>query len=121
MEAYTNQMKTNEKAEKRRSGDLHYKGIGNLSPQENHSEYGILPEDGIPVGNGRMGTLVWLTPNAIHMQIHRVDVFGMNSSSRSVRGTDSDYSGGCAFLDIELSSADHPVFGRGRAGPYFRH
>lgn len=104
-------MKIKEKKEEKRTGNLHYRGIGNLSPQENHSEYGILPEDGMPVGNGRMGTLVWLTPNAIHMQINRVDVFGMDSSSRSVRGTDSDYSGGCAFLDLELSSADHPVFG----------
>lgn len=104
-------MKIGEKTDEARTGNLHYKGIGILSPQKNFSESGILPEDGMPVGNGRMGTLVWLTPNAIHMQVNRVDVFGMDSSSRSVRGTDSDYSGGCAFLDIELSSADHPIFG----------
>ncbi|MCR2050090.1 DUF5703 domain-containing protein [Acetatifactor muris] len=104
-------MTIEENAKEKRTGNLHYKGIGNLSSQENHSEYGVLPEDGMPVGNGRMGTLVWLTPNALHMQINRVDVFGMDSSSRSVRGTDSDYSGGCAFLDMELSSADQPVFG----------
>lgn len=63
-----------------------------------------LPEHGLPLGNGRMGSLIWLTPNAIHLQINRCDVFGMNSSSRSVGITDSDFSCGCAFADIEFGS-----------------
>src|SRR4051794_2296863 len=33
-------------------------------------------EEGIPIGNGRMGSLVWTTPNAIRLQINRVDVYG---------------------------------------------
>ena len=94
----------------KRKGNLCYKGIGRLSPQTNYSEDGVLPEDGMPVGTGRMGTLVWLTPNALHMQINRVDVFGMDSSSHSVNGTDSDFSEGCAFFDIELGRMDQPVF-----------
>lgn len=69
-----------------------------------------LPEHGLPLGNGRMGSLIWLTPNAIHLQINRCDVFGMNSSSRSVGITDSDFSCGCAFADIEFGSMQHPVF-----------
>lgn len=85
--------------EEKRKGDLYYRGINRL------------PEAGLPIGNGRMGTLVWLTENALHMQINRVDVFGMDSSSRSVSVTDSDYSGGCAFLDIEFSDFSDPVFG----------
>ena len=94
----------------KRTGNLYYKGIGNLSPQVNLSDYKILPEDGLPIGNGRMGTLVWLTPNALHMQINRVDVFGMDSSSHSVGGTDSDFSGGCAFVDIEFPGKQTYVF-----------
>ena len=31
--------------------------------------------EGQPIGNGRMGTLVWSTANAIHFQINRGDVF----------------------------------------------
>jgi hypothetical protein len=31
-------------------------------------------EDGIPIGNGRMGTLVWTTPRALKLQINRVDI-----------------------------------------------
>ena len=31
-------------------------------------------EEGMPIGNGRMGTLVWTTPSALKMQINRVDV-----------------------------------------------
>ena len=70
-----------------------------------------LPEAGLPIGNGRMGSLLWLTPNAIHMQINRVDVFGSNSESQSVGVTDSDFSGGCAFVDIEFGTPFAPVFG----------
>lgn len=29
-------------------------------------------EDGLPVGNGRMGSLVWTTPTALKFQINRV-------------------------------------------------
>jgi hypothetical protein len=58
-------------------------------------------EDGIPVGNGRMGTLVWLTPSALRFQINRVDVYGNNSYSRSFPERNTDYCGGCAFVDID--------------------
>lgn len=82
----------------KRKGNLCYKGIGRLSPQTNYSEDGVLPEDGMPVGTGRMGTLVWLTPNALHMQINRVDVFGMDSSSHSVNRNGFGFFGGmCLF------------------------
>lgn len=59
-------------------------------------------EEGIPVGNGRMGSLVWTTPEAIRMQINRVDVFANNSYSTSFPARNSDYCGGCAFVDIAL-------------------
>ena len=31
--------------------------------------------DGLPIGNGRMGTLVWTTPAALHYQINHDDLF----------------------------------------------
>lgn len=57
-------------------------------------------EDGIPIGNGRMGTLVWTTPSAIHFQINRVDVFGNDGSTDSFPERHTDYCGGCGFVDI---------------------
>jgi hypothetical protein len=59
-------------------------------------------EEGIPVGNGRMGSLVWTTPEAIRLQINRVDVFANNSYSTSFPARNSDYCGGCAFVDIRF-------------------
>ena len=38
-------------------------------------------EEGMPVGNGTMGTLVWTTPSSLKMQINRVDVFANDASS----------------------------------------
>ena len=57
-------------------------------------------EEGIPVGNGRMGSLVWTTPEAIRLQINRVDVFANNSYTTSFPARNSDYCGGCAFVDV---------------------
>lgn len=79
--------------------DLAYQGVERL------------PEAGLPLGNGRTGSLVWCTPNAVHLQINRVDVFGFSGESRSVGITDSDFSGGCAFVDIEFGNPFEPVFG----------
>ncbi len=31
--------------------------------------------DGLPIGNGRVGTLVWTTPSALHYQLNDVDLF----------------------------------------------
>lgn len=35
-------------------------------------------EEGSPIGNGRMGTLVWTTPSALKCQINRVDIQPVN-------------------------------------------
>ena len=40
-------------------------------------------EAGLPIGNGTMGTLMWTTPNAMHMQINRVDVFANDCTTRA--------------------------------------
>ena len=31
------------------------------------------PVEGHPIGNGRMGTLVWTTPGALEFQVNRAD------------------------------------------------
>jgi hypothetical protein len=67
-------------------------------------------EDGMPIGNGRMGTLVWTTPSAIRFQINRVDVFGNNSASDSFNERNSDYCGGCGFVDVNFADYGNDVF-----------
>ncbi len=67
-------------------------------------------EEGIPIGNGRMGSLVWTTPNQIRLQINRVDVYASNSASNSFFERHSDYCGGCGFAGLDFGDE---VFGSG--------
>src|SRR5437868_3409497 len=67
-------------------------------------------EEGMPVGNGRMGSLVWTTPSALKFQINRCDVFGVDASSASFPRADSDYASGCGYVDINLVSVGADVF-----------
>lgn len=62
-------------------------------------------EEGLPIGNGRMGTLVWTTNNALNLQVNRVDVFAQDSYSES--GSASDYCGGCGKIELSFGG---PVF-----------
>ena len=48
-------------------------------------------EGGLPIGNGRMGTLVWTSPSALKMQVNRADVFANNSYSNSFNERHYDY------------------------------
>src|SRR6476659_1308185 len=73
-------------------------------------------EEGQPIGNGRMGSLVWTTPSALHFQINRVDVFGQDSYTTSFPKQDSDYASGCGYVDVNLVDAGDDVF----AGDAFR-
>lgn len=57
-------------------------------------------EEGIPVGNGRMGSLVWTTPTELRFQVNRVDVYGNNSATNSFIERNYDYCGGCAYVDV---------------------
>ncbi len=66
-------------------------------------------EEGLPIGNGRMGSLLWTTPSALKFQINRVDVYGNNSESTSFPERNTDYCGGCAFVDIDcVDFGDEP-------------
>jgi hypothetical protein len=76
------------------------------------------PEEGMPVGNGRMGSLIWTTPTALKMQINRVDVHAMDDSSFSFPRADSDYGSVCGYVDINLASAGEDVF---VAGTFRQH
>lgn len=67
-------------------------------------------EEGMPVGNGRMGSLVWTTPSALRFQINRVDVFAENSSTASFPRRDTDYASGCGYVDVNLVDAGEDVF-----------
>jgi hypothetical protein len=67
-------------------------------------------EEGQPIGNGRMGSLVWTTPSALHFQINRVDVFGQNSYTTSFPKQDSDYASGCGYVDVNLVDAGDDIF-----------
>lgn len=70
-----------------------------------YDEPAATPDEGQPIGNGRMGTMVWTSPNAIHLQIHRVDVFAVNANHRGRPGqigSATDYCGGIASVMIQL-------------------
>ena len=73
-------------------------------------------EEGVPIGNGTMGTLLWTAASSLRMQVNRVDVFAMDGSSHSFPERDTDYSGGCGFLDVAFIDAGEDVF----AGDAFR-
>jgi hypothetical protein len=72
-------------------------------------------EEGMPFGNGRMGSLVWTSPSALKLQINRVDVFAMNRSTNSFPERHTDYSSGCGYVDIDFVDFGQDVF----TGPAF--
>src|SRR5262245_39981765 len=67
-------------------------------------------EEGIHVGHGRMGSLVWTVPDALKFQINRVDFYGNDSYTNSFFGRHGDYAGGCGFVDIEFGDLGEEIF-----------
>ena len=67
-------------------------------------------EEGMPVGNGRMGSMVWTTPSQLKLQINRVDVFAQNCETNSFPVRDSDYGSGCGYVDIDFVDFGDDVF-----------
>ncbi|GAA4300077.1 hypothetical protein GCM10023143_00740 [Compostibacter hankyongensis] len=65
-------------------------------------------EAGMPVGNGRMGSLVWTVPSALCFQLNRVDIFGNDFSSHNFYERNTDYCGGAGFVNIDFGDM---VFG----------
>src|SRR4051794_2558326 len=68
-------------------------------------------EEGIPIGNGRMGTLVWTTPASLRMQINRVDVYANDSATNSFFERHNDYCGGCGYVDVDFGREVFPEAG----------
>lgn len=68
-------------------------------------------ESGIPVGTGKMASLVWITEDALHLQVNRSDVFASDGTSESFSECDSDYASGCGFADIEIHRNGRNIFG----------
>ncbi len=58
--------------------------------------------EGQPIGNGRMGTLVWTRPDAVHFQINRNDVFAVNRNHVGAQFDPTDTCGGCASVVLEV-------------------
>ena len=66
--------------------------------------------DGLPIGNGRMGTIVWTGPRTLNFQINRVDVFATGSATTAPDWRmDSpeyyginEYCGGCGAVHIDM-------------------
>lgn len=67
-------------------------------------------EEGMPIGNGVTGSLVWTEPFALKFQINRVDVFANDATSVSFPKADSDYGSGCGYVDINVVDAGDDVF-----------
>ncbi|MDR2039471.1 MAG: DUF5703 domain-containing protein [Bacteroidales bacterium] len=68
-------------------------------------------EEGMPVGNGITGSLIWTSPSAMHFQINRVDVFGNNAQSHNFYERHTDYCGGAGFVDVEFPGYDEVFTG----------
>jgi hypothetical protein len=66
-------------------------------------------EEGLPLGNGRMGSLVWTTASALKLQINRVDLQPINKDTDSFFERNSDYMGGCGLVDIDLGGDVFPA------------
>ncbi|HWB82711.1 MAG TPA: hypothetical protein VG675_01140 [Bryobacteraceae bacterium] len=67
-------------------------------------------EEGMPVGNGRMGSLVWTSPSALKFQINRADVYPISSSTFSFPMRNADYASSCGFVDIDFVDYGDDVF-----------
>jgi hypothetical protein len=74
----------------------------------------VRSEEGLPIGNGTMGSLVWTSPSAMKFQINRVDVYANNSYTNSFNRRDWDYAYGCGYVDIDFVDFGDDVFGNER-------
>jgi len=72
----------------------------------------IRREAGLPVGTGRMGSLVWTTPSAMKFQINHADVYASGGASNSFFHRESDYAFGLGFVDIRFVDFGPDVFTR---------
>lgn len=57
---------------------------------------------GLPIGNGVMGSMVWTLEDKVCLQINRVDIFPMNSYSTSFFKRNEDYCGAAGLVDLSF-------------------
>ena len=76
----------------------------------NYNKPVTLSQAGMPVGTGRMGSLVWTSPSALKFQINRVDVYAVNNSTNSFPMRNTDFANGCGYVDINLTGYGEDVF-----------
>ena len=81
--------------------DVNYRALVSEADLIYQSPAGAAVE-GQPVGNGRMGTLVWTTPDSLNFQINRCDVFSVNKNASGKRDGPTDYCGGAAGIKINV-------------------
>lgn len=67
-------------------------------------------EEGLPVGNGRIGSLVWTTPTQLKFQINHANVYGVNCQTDSFPARHSDYATSCGYVDISFVDYGDDVF-----------
>jgi len=73
------------------SGDVNHTGIITTS------------RNGLPMGTGSMGSLVWSNnDHSLNFQINRVDVFGWNSAATGSLDGHNDNGYGCGFVNVDL-------------------
>ena len=78
--------------------DLVYRGIDRI------------PEAGMPIGNGKMGSLIWYDQDEMHMQWNRSDVFANDATTQSFREESSDYNAGTGIVDLSMGTGKETVF-----------
>jgi len=89
--------------------DVDYRALVSRADLD-YSEPASRSDEGMPVGSGRMGSLVWTSPTQLKFQINRVDVFAADGRTVSFPQADSDFASGCGYVDISLTSAGDDVF-----------
>lgn len=78
--------------------DLHYQGTVKRR------------EAGLPVGNGRMGSMVFTSPSAVKLAVNRADVFAADSATNSFNRRHSDYGYACGYVDVDFVDYGEDVF-----------
>ncbi|MWV42810.1 glycoside hydrolase [Paenibacillus sp. HJL G12] len=67
-------------------------------------------EGGLPLGNGKMGSLLWTSPSALKFQVNRVDVYANDCNTNSFNQRHSDYAYASGFVDIDFVDYGEDVF-----------
>ncbi len=67
-------------------------------------------EEGLPLGNGTIGTLLWTSPASVKIQVNRVDVYANGNKSNSFIEPHEDYAYACANIDLDMAGYGGDVF-----------